>query len=488
MFKCIRCFRSTMHPFKRFNALIYITFVILLVLLSLSWLGKISFTNDISTPYQGEHPTESSTLGPLNPPDDYAHLHEQSSVCEHRLGVAYLSELRSTRATYCSAQSISRLTCFHSQTDKGQRIDSFCLGREAKFDKTSQRIQLSCDPVEPFGVETGRPSLPLSEFTRYWYGTGPRIIIDDFIGLAGEQPTLPRSQGAEGFTILVKREGAGNLWHSLMEIMALAMTLDVLQMSPQEGKDGRAFLRQPDASNTQVVILDNHVDGSYFDLWRLFARKPTIRLSELPDGTDIDNVIIPLAGGGNPVWQSDWEPNNCDHSELLRTFSHRVLRHLHISDDEVKDKVVVTIIDRLGTRKLLDIEGHTTALKDRYLHVEIQTIDLAALPFSEQVRIVRNSDVLAGVHGAGLTHGLWLKQGSALAEILPDGFEHKGFRNMAGALGHGYFSVHGAKASGPTSDWQQDDVTLENDRFLELMDIAIKSVYNRGTHNFDISE
>jgi len=186
------------------------------------------------------------------------------------------------------------------------------------------------------------------------------------------------------------------------------------------------------------------------------------------------------------------------------------MRHLNISDSRKSsgsgkedNKIIVTFIDRRGTRKLLDQDKHIAALNNRYAHAEIRLVDLAIMTLAEQIQTVRDSDVLAGVHGAGLTHGMWLKEHSVLVEILPKGFLHKGFRNLAGAMGLGYFSTHGLPPPGvelesQSSDdkeesegpkqWQIGDVALEDDRFLELMDVAIKSIYNKGPYNFDVDE
>ena len=108
---------------------------------------------------------------------------------------------------------------------------------------------------------------------------------------------------------------------------------------------------------------------------------------------------------------------------------------------------------------------------------------------SDQVRIASECDILAGVHGAGLTHSMFQRPGSALVEIIPNGFNHKGFRNLAKMRGLKYFATHASSLPGKIKrgNWQEDDVYLEAERFLELMDAAIKSMYNRGTRNDDIS-
>lgn len=429
---------------------------------------------------------------PLLLPDDYGHLHDDSPHCASLLGLEYLMELRRSRATYCTDAAF-QFTCFHSQIEQNSRTDSFCVGNAAQIDQALGRFKIGCEMVEPRTIELNESSVPLDKFTQYWYETGPNAIIKEFVEFEPHIQSLSPSRENGTNIILIKREGTANPWHSLMEIMSLSMSLDVLQITPSDrpGQEGLALLTPEDGDNTQVVILDDKDDGPYFDLWRLFAKRPTIRLSDVPAETNIRDIIIPLAGGSNPVWRGDWEPHDCGHSDLLRTFSRRILRHLDVAEDTgaSRDSVVVTFVHRVGTRKLEDIEGHITALKHRYTdtHASINLIDLATLSLAEQVSIVHNSDVLAGVHGAGLTHGMWMRERSVMVEILPADLNHKGFRNLAGALGHSYFSAHGSATEEHSGNWQNDDVALDRDKFIEIMDLAIKSMYNTGRLNFDAS-
>lgn len=431
---------------------------------------------------------------PLDPPTDYFKQDPEPVSCAERLGLPYLISFRERRAQYCSTKSPSRLICFHNQIASDRRVDSFCVRQNAML--SSGKFQLACEITAPQEIESNHKAPDLESLPPYWYDTGPRQVFRDFIELdAG----IKHSAALGATAVLVKREGPGNLWHSLMEIMSLSMTLDVLQMT-RSMETIRPIISTDDAPETQIVILDKYPDGPYFDLWRLFARMPVVRLSDLPDNVNYNQIVVPLPGGSNPVWESDWEPNLCQHSELLVTFARRVIQHFNISNptdsdaDDLPEKVVVTIINRTGTRKLIDQDKHIEALRQRYPSAQVlfQVIDFASIPFSKQIEIIRTTDVLVGVHGAGLTHGLWLIKGSTMVEILPEGLHHKGFRNLAGALGHNYFSTHASgvgagrrRTSVNVNSWQAADVALEERHWLELMDVAIKSQFNKGQHNMD---
>lgn len=160
-----------------------------------------------------------------------------------------------------------------------------------------------------------------------------------------------------------------------------------------------------------------------------------------------------------------------------------------IRDSNRGDKIVLTFVNRVGTRRLLDQDLYLEEIRARLPRVELCVVDLAELPFKEQIQVVRDSDILLGVHGAGLTHSFWLPAGSATVEILPKGLNHKGFRNIAGLLGHVYMSAHATERESVKrrrDAWHHDDVYIEKERFIELVELAVKSVNNTGTPDLDI--
>lgn len=101
----------------------------------------------------------------------------------------------------------------------------------------------------------------------------------------------------------------------------------------------------------------------------------------------------------------------------------------------------MTFIDRAGTRVLLNHQDYFEEIKSSFSHVTIQSVDFATT-FHEQLKIIRQTDILVGVHGAGLTHGIFLRPRSTMVEILPPDLNYKAFRNIASLLGHTYVRAH----------------------------------------------
>ncbi|EER45027.1 DUF563 domain-containing protein [Histoplasma capsulatum H143] len=434
----------------------------------------------------------------LSPPGDYPSALSaapQSRFCAERFDLQYLENVAKTQTNYCDVNSKSNITCFHTQIDPGGRVDSFCVSGPATFDHSQRKFILDCS-LRSLSAEESSKGVPKFEgFPAYWYGTGPRQIFSDFVRLdRSEKPSHKLPHGRRNFSVLIKREDSHyNVFHSLMEIVGLSLTLDTMRMA-QNRDTTLPFITPEEFANTQVIILDDLLDGPYFDLWKLFAKQPTIRLKDISASADInlDNIIVPLPGGGSPFWQSHWEPLDCEQSELLQTFSKRVLNFYNIRDDARpvgKSPLVLTFIDRKEKRRLINQDQYIERLKAKFPAVEVNVVDLAALPFREQIKLVRHTDILTGVHGAGLTHGMFLPPHSTIAEILPPKLENKGFRNLAKKMGHKYFSSHAAEhqTSDSKNDWQFDDVFIEEDRFTNLLEIAVKSMYNRGLHDEDVN-
>ena len=446
-------------------------------------------TLSIPAPTSETSPLTIQSALPL-PPEYTTTAESGSSWCNDRFEVPYLSNLSKSQTEYCdSTGSTSSLRCFHSHVGENSQTDTFCVGGPAFFDAQEKRFKLNCQ-LRKFSAEEAMKSPPLERFPAYWYQTGPRILMNQYVRMdAPAEHVSELSKYPRKFTILVRREDVRpNLWHELMQVSSMVWTLDVLRMT-RDASNGAPLFTAEDIENTRVLILDDMEDGPFYDLWTMFAKRPITKISQISeiDFGDSENIIIPLAGKSNPMWQGDWKPHSCSHSALLSVFSDRVLDFFKVDRTVKKDDspLVLTFIDRHEKRRLMGKEDYVEELRKTYPDVKVQMVNFAAIPLAEQLKVIRGTDILVGVHGAGLTHAMFLPPDSALVEILPAEFQHKGFRNLAQMLGHRYFSSH-AISNGTKGDWQQDDVTFDKVRFMQLLNTAVASMYNRRLLNNDV--
>lgn len=490
-----------------------------------------------------------ATSGLLSLPTEYNEVvaepdgQEDPPYCVDRFSPKYLDDTRQHGIQYCASGS-SRLTCFHSRTQPNGDRDSLCIGQNAPLVLESKGFQLDCNVRLPSENEKESGLIAFHELRPYWYETGPAIIFNEFVDVRAGPPaaeintaaaTTMGDKRAAPIKLLVKREGHNNLWHSLMELWSMTLTMDVLRMSREDtpingpGALGAPFFSVPeDVPNTQVVLLDENEDGPFFDLWSMFSGQAPVRLKSVMENATAaqafastpNTLIIPFPGGSNPMWQNDWEDRDCRTAPTLKIFIRRIMKHYQIpwasgprpgipaGWGRTKERdLVLTFVDRRGTRKLLDQQAKLDSLRARFPHVRVRSVDFGALSLPEQIRTAQDTDILVGVHGAGLTHTMFLREGaSAVVEIQPPKLGYKGFKNMARMLGHKYFTEvaeivpqpHRAKRevdeseeeqqdSKPRSnhearstlarrdEWHFADIKMEKEAFIDLVSQAILS-------------
>ncbi|KJK73597.1 hypothetical protein H634G_11145 [Metarhizium anisopliae BRIP 53293] len=418
------------------------------------------------------HKLQASAQPSLDLPPEYIPKPSDSQWCQERFGVKFLENVRDSLVSYCTPNSHS-FSCFWSITTE-ERRDAMCYGRGAIYDAIASKFRLGCRlrDLSPEEIEKGTPQIPDS-LTQYWYDTGPKQVIEKGVLLdANSGIETPRIT-----SILVKREGSGNLWHVLMELLSLSWTLDTLQIS-MDIKLQKPYLSPAAASLTQVIFLDEHEDGPFVDMWRLFAKMPIRRIHELNNSEPATDLLIPFSGGSNTLWQGDWVELDCRESALVKAFVSRVLHFYKIPTPLRKNKeIIAKFIRRTNTRKLINETELIESVKRAVPHLNLEIIDFAGFSFADQLKIVCETDLLIGVHGAGLTHTMFLPPGSAVIEILPGNFAHMGFRNLAQILDHKYYRTHAKMHGDATGDpqWQFDAVEMEEHQLIHLVESAVRS-------------
>lgn len=84
-----------------------------------------------------------------------------------------------------------------------------------------------------------------------------------------------------------------------------------------------------------------------------------------------------------------------------------------------------------------------------------ERVRMEALDFREQVRLMRETAVLAAPHGAGLTNMMFCAEGADIVEIADLGFPNPNFYALAAAMGHRHHIVP-AEAVGDRRPLDQD--------------------------------
>lgn len=131
----------------------------------------------------------------------------------------------------------------------------------------------------------------------------------------------------------------------------------------------------------------------------------------------------------------------CEKSGLFKAFGDHVLHRLRIPHHERKNqRVRVTLLSRdTHYRRILNEDELVKALKENPEYKVRKAVYNKKVPFKKQLEITRNSDIFIGIHGAGLTHLMFLPNWAAVFEIY--NCEDPGcYKDLARLRGIKYFT------------------------------------------------
>jgi capsular polysaccharide biosynthesis protein len=152
--------------------------------------------------------------------------------------------------------------------------------------------------------------------------------------------------------------------------------------------------------------------------------------------------------------------------QLLRS----VAEAFDATDNVVPTKRVYVSRERATRRRLLN-EAEVWRLFEARGFEKVLMEDLS---FAEQVRLMNQTMVLAGPHGAGLTNMIFLPTGGHLLEMADLGFPNPNFYATAAGLGHHYW-LFPAESVGDTHPLEKD-LRADVDRLAETLDQMLSEV------------
>ncbi|KAH8413423.1 hypothetical protein KR009_010992 [Drosophila setifemur] len=210
-------------------------------------------------------------------------------------------------------------------------------------------------------------------------------------------------------TFIMKIDATYNMYHHFCDFFNLYASLFVNQSHPA------AF-----NTDVQILIWETYpYDSPFKDTFKAFSQHAVWTLSDV-EGKRVcfKNVVLPLLPRmifglfyNTPIIQG------CSNSGLFRAFSEFILHRLQIPYTPPQRTIRITYLSRRTKyRQVLNEQELLEALEDNQDY-SLQRVSYERLSFTEQLAITRNSDILIGMHGAGLTHLLFLPNWACIFEL-----------------------------------------------------------------------
>uniref|UniRef100_A0A7S4D838 EGF domain-specific O-linked N-acetylglucosamine transferase n=1 Tax=Heterosigma akashiwo TaxID=2829 RepID=A0A7S4D838_HETAK len=269
--------------------------------------------------------------------------------------------------------------------------------------------------------------------------------------------------------LLARDEDCENMFH------AMADHLNAYEVAQMLGLDFR---------DLQIVLWDKHPDTAFKDLYQTaFAPNHPVKRQRDFSGTVLfERLIFHLESPAGQVHVGMLDPWTCRDSELFAAFRAHVLKAYDLWDVPPPKKPQVTLsVRRRTAEKNVGRVCANEAELEKVLRegnmMDYQVVDLGTKSFREQLKIMRNTNVLVGIHGAGHMHAYFLAEEAVLAELHPPYRLDRHFRNAARMNGKIYlpYRVVNDKISCKGSS---DAITINANDFRKVMDGALRLARN----------
>eukprot|EP00298_Acanthocystis_sp_HF-20_P010752 c19026_g1_i2.p1 GENE.c19026_g1_i2~~c19026_g1_i2.p1 ORF type:complete len:535 (+),score=158.04 c19026_g1_i2:213-1817(+) len=161
----------------------------------------------------------------------------------------------------------------------------------------------------------------------------------------------------------------------------------------------------------------------------------------------------------------------CDEkSELVYEFRNYVLSRYGLTNikSEHDDKITVTIISRpkknnhgrILNRVLRNEDELLISLQTTFENFVVRKVSLEEMKMEEQIRTFQTSDVIIGMHGAGLANIIFAREGTTIIEIFPHMKSRFSFKRISAKAGLRYYEYRQGE------DFIQEDKVIPLDEFL----------------------
>lgn len=409
--------------------------------------------------------------------------------CSERYGRGLLNRWKSAKQEWCTAAGTdstpggippSSLTCYpyHQQHKKldGRPPDLFCEGRNIAIDfskvsgsitahgkppKGAQYLQFregntvaNCKKTAAFKDNLFMPHQKLQMGRGGFSTSAAAVRVDEVV----EKSTY----------LLARDEDCENTFHSTADFMNLFFVMSLLRT---------------EVSAQQVLLWDKYSDGPYAELiQKAFSRgTPKLRRHSVFGSKVVlfKHVVWHLESPAGLIFPrvANPDPMRCHSTGLFTAYRKYVLQSFGLFNQlpPTVPSITVSLRRRTSAKNVGRVIGNEAAVESVLREgnmISYQMVDFGTMSFGEQLKAIRSTNILVGVHGAGLMYIMFAAEESVLIEIHPSYRQDRHFRHAARMTGKVYMPVRSQTRE--TCVGSSDTVTVPIDEFRKALDGAVR--------------
>jgi hypothetical protein len=271
--------------------------------------------------------------------------------------------------------------------------------------------------------------------------------------------------------LLPRDEDFENSFHSTADFMNIFLVKSILGLDFRESQM-MLFDRQPDGPYIELIekaFSPSHpvIRRDHYKEKRVMFRRIVFHL-ESPAGLIFPKVSRP-------------DPLRCYKTSLFDAYRRYILQSFELLDVPPPEipSVVLSLRHRTEQknvgRVMANEEAVVAVLKQGNM-MNLQVVDTAKMSFYDQIKLIRSTNVLVGIHGAGLMFIMFAAEEAVLVEIHPSYRQDRHFRHAARMTGKIYMPMRTTIRE--TCHGSSDSVTVPVEEFRTVMDGALRIARN----------
>lgn len=448
--------------------------------------GNIASAKSITEASVSSSSSSSSYLN--KPPSPYNGIDQKYKLdlekdCENRYGLELVNKWRNKKQTWCKSAT-EELTCYpyhqvHKQKD-GRGLDLICEATNFIIDFSKISGNPSDGHVKPHkGSEYLQfaPGSLLSDCTKTEHYKDRLFMshhsrqMRTFQSGHSAAPTKEDATEEAPTYLLARDEDCENSFHSTADFMNMLLVDKVLDV---------------DTSTQQVVLFDKFSNGPYIELiQKAYSPNNPVKRHTHYAGKKVrfKKLIFHLESNAGLIFPkvANPDPLRCYGASLFDAYRRFILNAfnlLHVQPPVVP-QVTLTLRHRAQHKnvgRVMSNEQEVVEVLKRGNMMDLKVVDTATMSLTEQLTLIRATNVLVGVHGAGLMYIMFAAEEAVLVEIHPSYRQDRHFRHAARMTGKIYMPVRATKRE--SCQGTSDSVTVPILDFIAAMDGALRIARN----------